>query len=1276
MKTNCTDLRFEEKTSLGGFTWTREPSIRGVSDPVLIMNPIRVNLERAVGTTEYTEHTERDLNLKGFYFLRHPRIPWFTTAFSGIRGLGTAAVVGLVVSLILGTQGIGLARAAEPAAVQILKIQGPANSVEVLRAEATVWDPARDNQPLYPGDRLRTLENGRVTLRWSDNSTVRLPQFSDLLVEPTPGSRQLGLNLLKGLLFFFHRDQPTEARFGTRTASAAIRGTEFVLEFQEPEGRTILSVLDGQVELSNTNHQSTHLVSGEQGLVMPGNPPRKTAIITAVNLVQWCLYYPGVLDVDELELGAGESQALADSIGAYRQGDLLGALAKYPAGRLPATAEEKVYRAAVLLAAGRVDATEPLLQTLPASGSAANRTLRLANALRKVIAAVRLQTPPSTLDPQASPLLATEWLAESYFEQSRSKLRAALEAAERAVKQAPGFGLGQARVAELQFCFGYTRQALASLEKALALSPRNAQAVALQGFLLAAQNRIPAALARFNQTIELDGGLGNAWLGRGLCQIRQGRISEGKDDLQVAVTVEPQRALLRSYLAKAFSAAGNDTQARRELERAKDEDPNDPTAWLYSALLAQQENRINDAVGDLEKSQELNQNRSVYRSNLELDQDRAVRQANQASVYRDAGMFDVAVREAGRAVNTDPANYSAHLFLANAYYEMLDPHQYNQRYESARVNEYLTATLLAPVGAGPLSQAVSSQEYARFFERDGLGVFSSTEYLSRGAWQQSAAQYGRCGDLAYSLDGYYRNDPGQRANNDLEQYYTSLQLKLQPTPADSVYVQTVLTQSRFGDLGQVYDPSSEGNRQVRNQETQEPLLLAGYHHEWSPGNHTLCLVGRFQDTLSVNDPAQQTLVLSHLDSGFNYTPAITGVSALSTPQDYRSEANLYSFEAQQILQRERYALIGGGRYQGGEFQTKDTLTLPAGSPMDPGWFANPPQDCSTRFERWNLYGYAHWQAADPLRLIAGLSYDWLRYPQDFRFAPITDRAETKDLVSPKAGFIWTPFQASTVRAAYSRSLGGVSLDQSFQLEPSQVAGFNQAWRSLIPESVAGANAAAEFENWNVSLEQRLPTRTYLGLGGEILNSRVNRWIGAFAITEPQFGVFPMPPFIVQSGTDQQLKFQERSLTLTVNQLVGEGFSLGARYRFSQAELRSLFPDVPATAVLQNGFTREYDQTANLHQLSLSTLYNHRSGLFAEAQALWNRQDNDGYSPSLPGDNFWQFNLYAGYRFLRRQAEVRLGLLNLAGQDYRLNPLNLTAELPRDRTLVVSARFSF
>ena len=72
--------------------------------------------------------------------------------------------------------------------------------------------------------------------------------------------------------------------------------------------------------------------------------------------------------------------------------------------------------------------------------------------------------------------------------------------------------------------------------------------------------------------------------------------------MQVAAVQEPQRAVLRSYLGKAFSNAGDNRRAEKELALAKDFDPRDPTAWLYSALVAQEQKtnwRLAAALGGL-----------------------------------------------------------------------------------------------------------------------------------------------------------------------------------------------------------------------------------------------------------------------------------------------------------------------------------------------------------------------------------------------------------------------------------------------------------------------------------------------------------------------------------------------------------------------------------------------------------------------------------------------------------------------------------------------------
>ena len=200
---------------------------------------------------------------------------------------------------------------------------------------------------------------------------------------------------------------------------------------------------------------------------------------------------------------------------------------------------------------------------------------------------------------------------------------------------------------------GPVPQAKEALEKGLRLAPRNPSAHALQGFLLSAENDINGAKDSFEKAISLDSALGNAWLGRGLFAIRQGHAEAGRRDLQVAAALEPNRSIFHSYLVKAFSSLGEESRARKELDRAKALDPLDPNPWIYSAIENRQDSRINEAVRDLEKSIDLNDNRLVYRSRFLLDQDRAVRSANLAAIYQDDGMFDLSVREASRGVNDD-----------------------------------------------------------------------------------------------------------------------------------------------------------------------------------------------------------------------------------------------------------------------------------------------------------------------------------------------------------------------------------------------------------------------------------------------------------------------------------------------------------------------------------------------------------------------------------------------------------------------------------------------
>src|SRR5437867_3660584 len=133
-------------------------------------------------------------------------------------------------------------------AVVILTLE---NNVEVLKAGANDWVRAQTNQVLQAQELLRTGLKSRATLRLANQSVLRVNQLTTLEIQPPSGpARPWILDLKKGAGYLFNRDAPAELEFRTPLASGAIRGTEFNLEVAD-DGRTLVTMLDGQVELRN-----------------------------------------------------------------------------------------------------------------------------------------------------------------------------------------------------------------------------------------------------------------------------------------------------------------------------------------------------------------------------------------------------------------------------------------------------------------------------------------------------------------------------------------------------------------------------------------------------------------------------------------------------------------------------------------------------------------------------------------------------------------------------------------------------------------------------------------------------------------------------------------------------------------------------------------------------------------------------------------------------------------------------------------------------------------
>lgn len=1139
--------------------------------------------------------------------------------------------------------------------------------VEVSPRGSTTWNAAQAHQVLKEGDRVRTSKSSRATLRLSNLSLLRVYELTTMEIQPPEkaGHRPI-LNLESGAAYFFNRDKPSETQFRTPSASGAIRGTEFNLTVK-PNGRMELALLDGQVDLTN-NQGTLQIQSGEEAVADPGQAPKKVALIEAVSIIQWTLYYPAILDPADLNLDADTHKTLHESLSAYASGDLLQALAKYPADRTPASEEERVYRAELLLSVGQVDEAQQLLQ----EGMHDSHAEALANALRELIASVKGQ--PWTRAQART--LATEWLAGSYQAQSRRNLDEALIMARKAVAKSPFFAFGLERLAEMEFSFGHTEAALDALDKSLNLAPRNAEALALKGFALSAQNKISAAGLYFDQAIAADGSLANAWLGRGLVRIRQGTVDAGRKDLETAASLEPNRAFLRSYLGKAWSLDQPfqytwDTHlATNELRRAMTLDPNDPTAWLYSALLNDQRNCINDAINDLEHSQALNDNRAVYRSKFLLDQDAAVRAANLALVYEDAGLSDVAVREATKSLNNDYANFSSHLFLSETYDALQDPRREDLRYQTPWEDELLIANLLAPVGAGVLAQNISQGDYSKLFQSDRLGVISQTEYTSRGAWLENSSEFGTFGPMAFALEEYYYTDPGWRPNNAIDNSDFDIKLKYQLAPKDTAFLQVERSEVDAGDTSQNYYYNRTGfyDPTFHAVEIQDPNILGGWRHDWGTGNQTVFLYRNMQDHYSANDSYPYYFADYLSATPPTFAPFATAQAANNNLQ---RTTDLNSLELQHIYEDDLQNIVVGGRFQNESMDTANFLFNPAalipGSGQLPVSFL--PRVNST-FERLSGYGYYTLKLGNSLKLTGGLTYDWESYPLNLSGAPLSPDETQKQRFSPKFGLDYTLPEGTRLRASYTRSMGGLINDSSTTIEPTEVGGFNQAYRALIPNSVGLATPPATlFETMGLGLDHKFSTGTYVDAEAQLLTSR-----GSFLTPAWSTALGP-PPFEAIDDLTQKQYFQEKDFFASVSQLIGKDMSVGLRDTVTAVDLTSTV-NTPANTINATAFNGHENSTLN--EVTLFGNWYLPCGFFSTAEANWWVQHNalNNGAVSEPGDNFWQVNLYAGYRFPRRHIEIEAGILNVFDQNYNIDPVTYFLEQAHTRTFFTSLKFNF
>jgi tetratricopeptide (TPR) repeat protein len=914
----------------------------------------------------------------------------------------------------------------EPTVGRVVSVQG---NVQAKLGGETRWIPVRLNDTFCPGDMIRVQERSRAAVVLPNEAILRLDQKTTITFNGIEKETTSLIDMLRGAIHFFSR-MPRGLRIATPFVNGTVEGTEFLAKVDVDQ--TFLSIFEGRV-LAENEVGSLLLASGDSATTRRGEAPQPVTVVHPRDAVQWALYYPPVIDYRPADFEGGSGSdwlaQLRRSINAYWEGDLARAFAELE-GAPPDIRDPRFYdyRAGLLLTVGRVDeASADIDRALALDGSNAN-----AFALQAIIAVVQNQKDKAfdlasravELDRESS----VAKVALSYTQQARFDLQGALQSLQEAVKLGPENALANARLAELWLSLGYLDKALEVAKEAVRLRPNLERTQTILGFAYVAQIKIREAKEAFEKAIQLDTAAPLSRLGLGLAKIREGNVKPGVEEIAIAASLDPNNSLIRSYLGKGYFEEKRDSLAEDQYKIAKELDPMDPTPYFYDAIRKQLVNRPIEALHDLQKSIELNENRAVYRSRLQLDEDLAARSASIGRIYRDLGFEQRALVEGWTSVNVDPSNYSGHRFLADSYSTL-------PRHQIARVSELLQSQLLQPLnvtpiqptlaepnilfleGQGPASPAFN--EFNPLFNRDRLALqFSGVlgEQSSVGDELVHSAVLGR---WSYSLGQFHIQTDGFRENNDQTQNIYNLYFQVEASPKTSVQAEYRERDVDQGDLSLFFDPDNffPSSRDETNRKT----VRLGLKHAFEPNS---VLIANF----------------SYLkeDSDLMFFPGATS----------DVEQDGYMGEAQHIFRTRRADLIGGAGYFNADSTFVDTV--------DP----DPPFIDESGTRHGNAYLYTRLKFLDDVVWTVGASADFF-----------DDGTVDRDQVNPKLGVIWNPFPSSYLRAAAFRTLKR-SLVSDQTLEPTQVAGFNQFFDD---------GNGDDTWRYGVGFDQRFSSEVYAGI---------------------------------------------------------------------------------------------------------------------------------------------------------------------------------------------------
>ncbi|MDH3332623.1 MAG: TonB-dependent receptor, partial [Desulfobulbaceae bacterium] len=647
---------------------------------------------------------------------------------------------------------------------------------------------------------------------------------------------------------------------------------------------------------------------------------------------------------------------------------------------------------------------------------------------------------------------------------------------------------------------------------------------------------------------------------------------------------------------------------------------NDPTPWFYDAIRKQTINQPVEALHDLQKAIELNDNRAVYRSKLMLDSDFAARSASLARIYSDLGFQQRALVEGYNSVNTDPTNYSAHRFLADSYAAL-------PRHEIARVSELLQSQLLQPANMTPIQPQLAESslnllnsggagsasfgEFNPLFNRNGAALLASGLVGQNSTVGGEAVVSGIHNKASYSF-GYskFKTD-GFRVNNDQDDDIANAFLQYELSYKTSIQAEYRYRNIERGDVDLRFFPDEISPNLDETLESNTVRL--GFRQAFSPRSS---LIGNF---------TYRDLEETEKD---NPAPVIA--------YDGKSDQEAYSAELSYLFRAEKFNVVTGGGYfdidgQDNLVITTQDIIIPLPPPLPPQVIPGSSTTISEvkDVKHANVYLYSYINFLHDVTVTLGASGDF--------YKPENTQEEDQNQFNPKIGITWNPLPDTTIRAAAFRALKRtLATDQT--LEPTQVAGFNQFYDDLN---------ATDAWRYGGAIDQKFSENIY---GGAELSKR--------DLDVPYFNTNDL----INKTSDWEEKFFRAYLYLTAQ----KWWAFSLEYLYEDYER-----DEASSLAIKDLTT---------HSIPLGINYFHPSGLGVSLKGTYINQEGsyirgrDPFTGNLiiedGEDNFWLVDAAVRYRLPKRYGFITVGVTNLFDEEFQYYETDV------DNPHIMPSRFFF